>query len=246
MTIRLSDGFMKFIALRGSGKEAMNNFAIDVYPGVQPASGNTAPGVLRLMRFTKDGAAWTVAVAQKDTVSITSATAAQTQIVTIDGVDYTYINGGSETLTTVAAAVAAMLNALPGVHAISTVEKVLVMSRYPGIAYSIAVSGTGSPSTANVTANSAGTGLHFGTLTGNVLSKNADNWQGAGEAIGIAGWWRMKLDITDDDSTSTTFKRMDGACNTANSDLLALTTLNIVVGGIDNITSFAVTYPQAA
>jgi phage tail sheath gpL-like len=246
MTIRISDGLMKFLVQKGGIKEAMNGCCIDVYAGAQPANANAAPGALKLMRFTKDSGAWVVSVAQKDTVTITSATAAQTQIVTINGVDYTYLNGGSETLTTVAAAVAAMLNAIPDVFATSSAAVVTAQSRYPGVAYSIAVSGTGSPSTANVTANTAGTGMHFGVLTGNVLAKNADNWTGVGVAVGVAGWWRMKCDIADDDSTSATFKRMDGACNTANSDLLALTTLNIVVGGIDNITSFTVTQPQSA
>lgn len=236
---------MVFLQTRGSMKEAANDFCIDIYPAVQPASTNSTPGAIRLMRFTKDGNAWSVSVAQKDTVTITSATAAQTQIVTVNGTAYTHINGGSETTTTVALAVAAMLNAIPAISAISNGAVVIVQSRYPGVAYTIGVSGTGSPSTASVTANSAGNGLHMGSLTGPILAKDANNWQGTGEANGIAGWWRAKFDFADDDSTSATFKRMDGACNTANSELVALTTLNIIVGGIDNIQSFNITQPQS-
>jgi hypothetical protein len=245
MTIRLSDGLAAFLQARGSFKEAMNDFCIDIYAGAQPASANNPPGALKLMRFTIGGSAWALSVAQKDTVTITSATAAQTQIVTVNGVDYTYVNGGSETTTTVALAVAAMLNAIPEIHAISNAAVVTVQSRYPGVAYTIAVSGTGSPSTASITANTTGTGLHFGQLSGQVLPKDASNWQGTGLAAGIAGWWRMKGSFTDDDSQSSAFLRIDGACNTANSDLLALTTLNIVVGGIDNITAFSFTQPES-
>ena len=243
--IKLSDGAMKFKQLRGGFKEMMNDFCIDVYSGAQAANANAAATGVKLMRFTKDGAAWSPSVAQKDTVTITSATEGQTQIVTVNGVAYTYLNGAGESLTTVALAVAKMLNALPEVAAISAVGVVHVQSRYPGVAYTIAASGTGSPSTAVITANSVGSGLHFGTLAANVLSKDAANWQGTGIANGVAGWWRMKGSFTDDDSLSTVFVRMDGACNTANSDLLALTTLNIVVGGIDNVTSFSVTQPQS-
>lgn len=245
MTIRISDGTADFLQTKGCFKEAMHDFCIDIFSGAQPASPNLAPGALKLMRFTKDGEAWSRSITQKNSFTITDATESNTQVATLNGVVYTYVNGASETTATIASAIADLLNSSKMVHAASLGEVVIVYDKYPGVGFTLTAGGTGSPSTAEITANVRGTGLQFGVLTGNVLSKDSSNWIGIGIADGVAGWWRMKGSFSDDDSTNASFIRLDGACNTANSDLLALTTLNIVVGGTDNITAFTVTQPQS-
>ena len=80
------------------------------------------------------------------------------------------------------------------------------------------------------------------------LSKEAGAWQGTGLQAGLAGWGRFKSNQTsgfDDDSTSTSFMRLDFAINTANSDMIALSSLNMVAGVTSTVDTCVLTIPQS-
>ena len=264
MTLRMSDALVNFLQIGGSFKEAMNDSKIDVYSGPQPASPNNPPTGVKLMEITLNGNSYGVSVARKDSITVSSHVSGDVYGVVIGGVTYNYTAQVTDTSNEmVAEGLAAVLNTSGVVFAVTNGSGVIIIiALFPGNDYGTPTfSGTGSGglATANLTANARGNGLQFGNLSAaGVLQKEAGNWVGiglgtTGVVIGTAGWWRMKASPVNNGSGAVDndlqdsiaqFLRMDGACNSANSELLALSTLNIVGGAQDTIPAFPVTLPS--
>jgi hypothetical protein len=254
MSIRLSTSLVNYLASGGSLKKAFSDGCIDIYNGVQPATADSASGALLLCRITYQGGAFTPAVpstAKKDKLVINSA---------VNALTYGYIvNGGTpysvtavvptDTAATVATKLAALINASAVVFAIDDgAGEIIIQERFAGVGFISSSTGTGSLTLTPVTASARSTGIQFGGVAVGALSKEAGAWQGSGLQAGLAGWGRIKSNQTsgfDDDSTGTTFIRLDFAINTANSDMIALSSLNMVAGVTSTVDTCVLTIPQS-
>lgn len=76
----------------------------------------------------------------------------------------------------------------------------------------------------------AANGLNLDTAVEGLISKPAaDNWKYTGLANGTARWFRMRGNVADDNSSSKTLLRIDGAIGTTSGDM-QLPNVNITVG----------------
>jgi len=93
------------------------------------------------------------------------------------------------------------------------------------------------------TTGSPANGLTFATATGGAVSKTGV-WSMNGVATGVAGWFRLKGNATDDGSASTTLPRMDGSVATSGADM-NLSNLSITAGAPTTIDAFTWTQPAS-
>ena len=250
--IRLSTALVNFMAAGGSLKKAFNDGCIDIYNGVQPTDSDSASGALLLCRITYQGGAFTpgiVSVSKKDVITIGSNTLGQTFIYNANANAYTYIATGTDTIASIAHALALLINADPTVTAIDDgTSKIIVTERFAGVGFASSTGGTGTLSLSTPVVSVRSTGIQFGGVAVGALSKEAGEWQGLGLQAGLAGWGRIKSNQAsgfDDDSTSTSFKRLDFSINTANSDMIALSSLNMVAGVTSTIDTCILTIPKS-
>lgn len=244
--LRDSTALAQYLLQGGSIKQALHGKVIDIYVGSQPASADNAPGALKLMRITYQGNAWSADTAQIDKATLTYGSDGDTYAIVINGATYSYTSVAGDDASKVATKLSALVDASIVVSAVANANVIVFRARYAGESYTIANTGTTTPGNnvlANLIANARGNGLHFGTVTGTTLAKEAGAWSGVGIADGLAGWCRVK-DAADDDSTSTSWIRRDLAINTANAEMIALQGLNITTGGPNTVTAFSITQPQ--
>jgi len=95
-------------------------------------------------------------------------------------------------------------------------------------------------------AGSATNGLEFASAASRVLAKaTAEAWRGVGIAAGTAAWFRFKANAADNDSSSTTLKRIDGTVGVSGSGADAiLSTITIAVGTPVTCDVFNITFPS--
>ena len=247
--LRYSTALAQYLLQGGSIKQALHDGVIEIYAGTQPASADSAPGALKLLRITYQSGAYSVASTSRiDTATITYGVDGDVYALVINGTTYSYTSVNGDNASKVATALAAKVNASGVVEAVANSNVIIVRARYAGVDYTIANTGTttvGNNVLANPVASARGNGLQFGAVTGNVLAKEAGEWSGVGLTDGLATWARFKGNpSSDDDSTSTSFIRMDMAINSANSEMLALTSQNVVTGGPQTVTAMNLTQPQ--
>lgn len=73
-----------------------------------------------------------------------------------------------------------------------------------------------------------------------VLAKAvAEDWKFKGEVAGTIGWFRIKANPADNNTSSTTLPRIDGSVGITSGDL-RLSTVTATVGGIITIDSFSI------
>ena len=251
--IRLSTALVNYLASGGSLKKAFSDGCIDVYSGVQPTDADSASGALLLCRITYQGGAFVPAVpstAKKDKLVVGSNTLAQVFAYVVNGTTYSYTATGTDTVATIGAALAAKIEASAVVSAHDDgAGEIVVIERFAGVGFTSATTGTtGTLTLTSVTASARSTGIQFGGVAVGALSKEAGTWQGTGLQAGLAGWGRIKSNQTsgfDDDSTGTTFMRLDFAINTANSDMIALSSLNMVAGVTSTVDTCVLTIPKS-
>jgi len=255
--IRLSTGLVNYLAGGGSLKKALCDGCIDVYSGTQPTDSDSASGALLLCRISYQGGAGssapTASTAKKDVLIIGGSGPYTSKIYAYtpgDGNTYTYTAVLADTLATIAKALAAKINASSVVSAYDDgVSQIVVVENIPGalVGDTSATSGSGTMSLTTVS-SARGTGIQFGGVAVGALSKEAGAWQGTGLQAGLAGWGRFKANLSsgfDDDSTSTSFMRLDFAINTANSDMIALSSLNMVSGVTSTVDTCVLTIPKS-
>lgn len=256
MAIRLSSAAVNFLAGGGSLKKMFHDGCIDVYSGTQPTAADSASGALLLCRITYQGGAFVPAVpstAKKDKL-VVSGSGPYTGFVyayVVNGTTYSYTGLVTDTVITIASNLAALINASAVVGAADDgAGEIIIIESFPGVGFISSTTGSsgGTIALSNVTASVRSTGIQFGGVSVGALSKEAGAWQGTGLQAGLAGWGRFKSNQTsgfDDDSTSTSFMRLDFAINTANSDMIALSSLNMVAGVTSTVDTCVLTIPQS-
>jgi len=246
--LRFSTGLVQSLAKDKSLKEVMHDGVLRVYSGNQPSSADDAKDGTLLLEVTLAGAGFTPGVKstrQIDKDVIGSNTQDQTFILTINGTDiYTYVAGAAESTTTIATALAALVDESDVVTAVSDGADVIVRARFAGVAYSIAKSGTGTHTLSNLVANNRIAGLQFGSALAGVLSKESGVWSGLVLESGNAGWWRLYGNAVDPGtSSSTTLPRIDGSCSTVSGEML-MSSINLVKDITITVDQFNVTIPK--
>jgi hypothetical protein len=244
----MSSGLVDFLQENGCLKEALHDGVIDIYTGAQPASGDAAATGTKLARITLASGAFTAGVKstqEVNTITINApATDGFTYIISVNGTSYTY-TASSDTTTTVAAGLAALLDASPVVSATNVANVVTVRALYGGVEPTIVEgASTGDLTLAETVANVRINGLQWGDSVLGVLSKEAGVWSGVALATGSAGYFRFKANAVDDDTLSTTLVRMDGNISTSNAPLI-VSSVNFVAGTTITVDSAAITRPTS-
>lgn len=85
-------------------------------------------------------------------------------------------------------------------------------------------------------------GLTWGTPSAGTVSKSTDLWQFTGVAAGTAGWFRLKANAVDDNSSSTTLPRLDGSIASSGGDI-NFSNLTVAIGAPNTLDSFTYTIP---
>jgi hypothetical protein len=249
--LRLSTALANFLASGGSLQKALHDGVIDIYNGTQPSDADNAPNALLLNRITYQGGSFTPGVPstrQTDEIAITYGSDGNVYVLNINGTAYSYTAIAGDNATKVATALAALVDASSVVAAVSDVAKIVTRARYGGNVYTITNTGSttiGNIVITNLVANARINGLQFSPAVAGVLSKEAGAWQGIAVASGLAGWGRFKANAVDDGSQSTALIRLDFAINSANSDMIALSSLNMVAAITSTIDVCILTIPKA-
>lgn len=232
MTQRMSTGLTNFLAKYGSFDDALQNGAIDIYTGVQPASADAAPTGTLLCTITDNSGAQTQEVQSTGTVTLTGGASGSVNSVLVNSVD---ILGAAvpfnATLTQTAADVAAQINrnnSAPDYTASSS-GAVITITAKRGAGTSpntFTVSSTLTTITASYVAMAGGVnpvnGLKFDTPVGGVMAmRTSQVWAGNNANGGQAGWFRFRGSVVDSGALDTIGNqiRCDGAVSTAGAEL---------------------------
>ena len=263
MSIRLSTALVNYLAQGGSLKRALWDACIDIYNNSQPASADNPSGSTILNRITYQGNTFvpnTPSTAKKDKLVVGGSGPFTSLLYTyvVNGTPYTYTGVLADTVITIAHALALLIDTDPSVSAIDDgAGEIIVKERFPGVGFTSATTGTtGTMALTSVTASSRSNGIQWGSVSSvGDLPKESGIWQGTALASGLAGWGRIKAQggqniyglsqTFDTDTQTTAFLRLDFAINTANSDMIALSSLNMVLGVTATIDSADLIFPQS-
>jgi hypothetical protein len=244
---RLSTGCVNKLAKGKTIKEIFHDGVLNIYSGAQPATADTATSGTLLAQISYASGAFTAGTKSTRQISkdvIGSSTEGHTFTLTINGTGYTYTAGAGSSTTIVATALAALVDEDDLVEAYTDQgANLFVRSRYGGVSFTIVESGTGTQTVTTPVANSRANGLHFGSASAGVLSKESGTWSGDGIADGQAGWFRFCGNATDAGGASTTLVRMDGSISTTLGDLI-LRSLTVETGVPITIDQFDITFPM--
>lgn len=92
------------------------------------------------------------------------------------------------------------------------------------------------------TPGTATNGLAFATPAAGGVSKSTGLWQFTGIAAGTAGWFRLKGNALDDNTTSTVLPRMDGSIANSGGDM-QLSNTTIAIGSPNTVDVFQFNIP---
>lgn len=251
MTLEYSTALRDFLQGFGSKKQALMNGVFDIYSMAAPASPNDSVGTaVKLVRVTLASGAWTPEVLSMGTVTFTgsggSVTALTVNSISVISAAVAYV----DSLTNLAAAVAANINAYwsnPKYFAYSS-GAVLYIRALPG-------TGTGPNGYAVVTTVSGGTlgktdvnlgtgaagvapvnGLTYGAPTLGNLPK-VGVFSGVVLANGSAGFFRITGSVADNggaDVSPWNQIRLQGTCGTSGADYNMQTT-SLIIGATHTI-----------
>lgn len=252
MPLRLSSGAVDALQENGSMKDVFHDGIVDIYSGSQTADADDAPTGVKLVRVTLAGGAFTAGVKstrQVDTATVDNAVDAADYVLVVNGTSYTYTaDVGSDTTTTIAASLAALVDASPVVSATSVGNVITIRALYGGVSYTIANTGTTTPTDldlANTVANVRINGLQWADSVLGVLSKETGVWEGTNLATGTAGYFRFKANALDDDSESTSLVRMDGNISTSNAPLIIAGSVNLQINATTTIQAATIGSPKS-
>lgn len=253
MAIRLSTKLRNFLLAHGSLAQAFNGGRLEVRTGSQPATADDAPGGTLLVTFTNTSGAWTAETPATGDITLATGSAGSVDAITVGGnnildtpVPYT------SSLASTATLLAAALNrsALNDDFDAQAAGAVVTLTTRPGKAArynTVAISGSLTTMTATYNDFASGVaavnGLLFDNPSLGVLTKRlAQVWSGVAVASGAAGWFRLKGPLTDDDSASDGFLRMDGSIASSGGNL-TMSPLMMTTGATQTIASFSPTIP---
>lgn len=243
----LSTGLVNALQADYGFKQAMWDGVIDIYSGTQPTTANDVPNGTKLARITVSSGAWTagtMSTRRQDQVAIVAGSTGNTYALVINGTTYSYVQIGGDTATTIATALVALVDGKI-VSVSSLAGTITVRAKFGGVDYTIANTGSTTPGNiviTSVTANSSTNGLKCSTASAGVLSKDAQTWSGSVLVSGTAGWARFKANPLDDDSSSSTLLRYDGAVSTSNATFI-LSNVTLTAGTTVTVDSATFTCP---
>jgi hypothetical protein len=263
MALRFSTGTRSAVAGPFGWRAALANGRLKIYTGAQPASADDATTGTLLATFTLSGGAFTAETRPTATLTLSGASGS---VDTVTVGDFSIIENAvnyTSDLTTTAAALATEINnslTFPDFTATSSTATVTIYAPYglgAGDGQTVATTSTtlavsingGSSSTLGGTGATAGVsavnGLNWAypDVSG-VLSKESTTWQATAAATGTAGWFRFEADGTDDQGSSTTYRRFDGSIGTSGADMI-LSNLSITSGSTQTINTFTLTIPAS-
>lgn len=249
MAIRRSTALREAIATQMPYSVAMGNGRIKYYTGAQPASADTAPSGTLLCTFTKSGGTYTGETRATAVIVFSSDTGTPAVSVLKAGGSISLISGtvtsSDGTIATLCDELAADINAtqqIPffeaasnGTDTVTITAPVGMGTNANGLTLTVTAAdvtatvngGDGSTFGATVSAGSqtvgvdAANGCNFAYPdSSGVLSKESTVWQGTAVATGTVGWARWEFDPDDDQSTGTTYRRMDFTVGISGQDLI--------------------------
>lgn len=256
MTLRLSSAMRNSIQAHGSVKDTLQQGAILIYTGSQPASADAAPTGTLLATITAASASRTAEVLSYGTIELIgsagSVTALTVNSVAVIDAAVPYNTSLTQTAIDLAAAINSSASSPEYTASPSGATVTITAKRGTGATpntYVIAPTLTTLTSNVVAFANgvTAANGLKFGVSAAGVLSKHATQvWSGVAVATGTAGWFRFVGSVADSgiiDSAETQI-RMDGAISTSGQQL-NMSSTSITSGATQTISSFPLTLPTS-
>ena len=255
MSLKLSTGLRSFILGGGSMRKAFSDALLMIYSGAAPTTADLEPTGTLLARITLASATCAddaTSTAKQSIVTVSDTTQNHINSIVIAGETFSHTNSGSETVSTVAAALVAAIDASFTVPVVATwiLGVICVKSKFPGEDYVISVAGGGGGSGPTLTTEDAPAQVRVNSLqliepAAGIITKEAAVWSHAAVATGVAGYFRLvRTEDHDVGSTSTTALRLQGTVSTSGADL-NLTSINIVSGATQTIDTFKLTEPTS-
>jgi hypothetical protein len=262
MTIRQSTGLRNHLQQNGSFRSAFQGGKLSVYSGTQPATADTAPSGTLLVTITDASGAHTAEVRATGTITITGTSGTITGI-TIGGVQ---ILGATVTWTTsndvTAGLIRDQINKYHGHKIVTASAATNVVTLTAKLGYGTAINGMvvtttesgGDIAGADVNIGSAVAGvlqvngLNFDDVAVGLLAKRTgQTWSGLGLVDGVAGWFRLRGPIADNDSADSAgaFTRLDGNVAVSGGDMNASST-TLAAAATHTVSTFSPTEPANA
>lgn len=256
MTLRFSPALENFIAEDGAWKHALDNGAIDIYTGAQPATPNLAPTGTLLATISLASGAITPEVASVGTVTLNTGAAGSVDTLTVNSIE---IMGSSTpfntSLTQTAADVALKCSRNPKnkLYKVTSAGAVISITARPGLgtlpnAWVVASTVT---TITKTDANMAGgvnavNGLKmdYNAAAGLLTKDVTQTWSGVAGNTGTAGWFRYRGSVADANAldNSAVFLRMDGAIAVSGSDMNMSSTA-VTAAATQTVSTFSLTVP---
>jgi len=269
MALRFSPALQNAVAANGSWKDCLDDGAIEIYTGTQPATPDLAVTGTLLATITSSAGAKTDEVRGTGVLTISGTTSGTVDTCTLMGID---ILGGAVTHTgdnnTMATAVALKINRNPAnklVVASSTgASGVITLTAHPGFGTTLnggTLTFTSTTTTTAVTSTTFGSGtggsvvgvaavnglrLDYNAAAGVITKDSTQTWSGVAVATGTAGWFRYKGSVADAGSldSSAVFLRMDGNIATSGANM-NMSSTTITSGATQTLSTFSFTVPAA-
>jgi hypothetical protein len=262
MTIRQSTGLRNHLQQNGSFRSAFQGGKLSIYSGSQPATADTAPAGTLLVTITDAAGAHTPEVRATGTITITGTSGTITGItlggVQILGATVTWLTSNNVT----AGLIRDQINKFHGHKIVTASAATNVVTLTAKLGYGTAINGMvvtttesgGDIAGADVNIGSAVAGvlqvngLNFDDVATGLLAKRTGQvWSGIGLADGVAGWFRLRGPITDNDSADSAgaFTRLDGNIATSGADMNATSTI-LAADATHTVSLFSPTEPAQA
>jgi len=253
--LRFSTGLRQYLQGGGCMRKAFCDSILKIYSGVAPATADlAAPSGDLLVEITKASGSYShdaVSTAKQSLVTITAYAQGNKNIIVIDGVTFSYTALGSSSVTIIATALVALIDAdlTISVCASSQAGLIHIKSKFPGEEYTITVSaGDGGGAAPGLSENSPAKSridaLHLGVPAAGVIAKETGYaWSGEITLTGTAGYFRL-VQTTDDGDENDDDIRLQGNISTSGAEL-NLSNLNLVDGATLTIDTFQLTEPAA-
>jgi len=260
MGFRYSTGYRTFRMRDGSFQRALQNGALLIYSGTQPATADTAPSGTLLCTITQASGARTAEVLASGTVTLTGGAAGTVDSITVNSVQMLSPNQFSAavpvsfnaSLTQTAADTATQIN--KGTHwhgyVATSAGAIITLKPAPGLGDSVNghVVACTSTTITNTPANMASgvdpaNGIQWGTTASGEITKEGV-WSGVNAATGTAGWARFVGSIADAGGASTTLIRVDMDIATAGT-VMTMSSTSLAAGATTTIDSVAISQAAA-
>ena len=262
MTIRQSTGLRNHLQQNGSFRSAFQGGKLSIYSGSQPATADIAPPGVLLVTVTDASGAHTAEVQATGTITITGTSGTITGItlggVQILGATVTWLTSNNVT----AGLIRDQINKFHGHKIVTASAATNVVTLTAKLGYGTAINGMvvtttevgGDIAGADVNVGSAvagvssANGLNFDDVATGLLAKRTGQvWSGLGLADGVAGWFRLRGPITDNDSADSAgaFTRLDGTIAVSGGDMNATST-TLAAAATHTVSVFSPTEPMQA